>query len=80
MQLTLTFLGVIHTNIDYIANVYVLVIACAFFTRHMVWHTHGLQELLYQEIESANQRDLNKANAICQSARCGESNGDVPPP
>lgn len=36
MLLALTFLGFIHTNIDYIANVYVLIIACAIFTRHMV--------------------------------------------
>jgi len=33
MLLALTFL---HTTIDYIANVYVLVTACAIFTRHMV--------------------------------------------
>lgn len=35
MLLALTFLGII-TTIDYIANVYVLVIARAIFTRHMV--------------------------------------------
>lgn len=38
MLLALTFLVVIFTNIDYIDNVYVLVIACAIFIRHMVWH------------------------------------------
>lgn len=57
------FLGIIHANIDCIDMCMCLQLRVRF--SHVIWCDIGPVVHGYQEIESTNQRDLNKTDAIC---------------